>query len=169
MDDVIDGDLDRHGAKSATADWGNTKSILFAHLLAGIAISHTRTALAHSASYPLTVHFGVDHGFACSIMLPAILKFNSAVDDGRLANLASDLGHQNVQALGRQLDECLSELELKQFLDKFELSPSRLASLSAEMINPQRSDNNMRKIDTADLDQILLETSEMLRRMGIRN
>ena len=55
-----------------------------ASLLSGLAISQTRTALAHSISYPLTTHFGLPHGFACSFTLPEILKFNAEEDDGRL-------------------------------------------------------------------------------------
>lgn len=47
-----------------------------ASLLAGLAISHTRTAIAHSLSYPLTAHFLVPHGLACSFGLSQILKEN---------------------------------------------------------------------------------------------
>lgn len=45
-----------------------------ASLLAGLAISQNRTALAHSMSYPLTLSFGMPHGFACGFTLPAILE-----------------------------------------------------------------------------------------------
>jgi alcohol dehydrogenase len=47
-----------------------------ASMLAGIAISQTRTAISHSISYPLTSHFGVPHGLACSFTLCEILKNN---------------------------------------------------------------------------------------------
>lgn len=45
-----------------------------ASLLAGLAISQTRTAIAHSISYPLTSYFGVPHGLACSFTLPSIIE-----------------------------------------------------------------------------------------------
>src|SRR5690606_27378339 len=48
-----------------------------ASALAGIAISQTRTALAHAISYPLTARFGLPHGIACSFTLPALLAFNA--------------------------------------------------------------------------------------------
>src|SRR5690606_27681337 len=51
-------------------------AMMQASLLAGIAISQTRTALAHSISYPLTTHFDLPHGIACSFSLPALLEFN---------------------------------------------------------------------------------------------
>jgi len=47
-----------------------------ASLLAGLAISQTRTAMAHSVSYPLTSRCGVPHGLACSFTLPYILRAN---------------------------------------------------------------------------------------------
>lgn len=45
-------------------------------VLAGMAISQTRTAIAHAISYPLTSTYGVPHGLACSFTLPALLKLN---------------------------------------------------------------------------------------------
>ena len=59
------------------------EKMMEASLLSGLAISQTRTSLAHSISYPLTTHFGLPHGFACSFSLPEILKFNAEEDDGR--------------------------------------------------------------------------------------
>jgi phosphonate metabolism-associated iron-containing alcohol dehydrogenase len=43
-----------------------------AALLAGLAFSNTKTALAHSLSYPMTLTRGVPHGLACSFTLPMI-------------------------------------------------------------------------------------------------
>lgn len=45
-----------------------------ASLFAGLAFSNTKTALAHSLSYYLTLHHGTVHGIACSFSLPAILR-----------------------------------------------------------------------------------------------
>lgn len=44
-----------------------------ASLLAGLAISQSKTAIAHSISYPLTTYYGVPHGLACGFTLVAIL------------------------------------------------------------------------------------------------
>ncbi|EOA03150.1 phosphonate metabolism-associated iron-containing alcohol dehydrogenase [Herbaspirillum frisingense GSF30] len=45
-----------------------------AALQAGLAFSNTRTALAHSLSYDITLRQGVVHGIACSFSLPHILR-----------------------------------------------------------------------------------------------
>jgi len=45
-----------------------------ASLFAGLAFSNTKTALAHSLSYYLTLHHGTVHGIACSFCLPAVMR-----------------------------------------------------------------------------------------------
>lgn len=47
-----------------------------ASVLAGLAISQTRTAIAHSISYDLTLKYGVPHGLACSFTLVSLLEKN---------------------------------------------------------------------------------------------
>ena len=44
-----------------------------ASLFAGLAFSNTKTALAHSVSYPITLRYNVPHGLACSFSLPMVL------------------------------------------------------------------------------------------------
>jgi alcohol dehydrogenase len=137
-----------------------------ASLLAGIAISHTRTALAHSISYPLTAHLGLDHGFACSITLPAILRFNSEVDDGRLAELSAELGVGKISNLEKLLVDRFESLNLSEYLGEFDLTASRLTDLSTEMVNPQRSDNNIRPLDADSIDHVLTDTVEILQKIN---
>lgn len=57
-----------------------------ASLAAGLAFSGTRTAIAHSISYPVTLRHGVQHGIACSFTLPMIL--DSLADTGGLTGRA---------------------------------------------------------------------------------
>lgn len=58
------------------ADLASRTAMQQASLLSGLAISQTRTAIAHSISYPLTSRFGVPHGLACSFTLPELLNRN---------------------------------------------------------------------------------------------
>lgn len=55
---------------------------------AGLAFSNTKTALAHSLSYDVTLHHGVSHGIACSFTLPQVMRAAIGADplcDARLA------------------------------------------------------------------------------------
>lgn len=63
-----------------------------AALKAGLAFSNTKTALAHSISYEMTLRFGLPHGIACSFTLPMVLERAIGVDVGRDAVLASAFG-----------------------------------------------------------------------------
>jgi phosphonate metabolism-associated iron-containing alcohol dehydrogenase len=45
-----------------------------AALEAGLAFSNTRTALAHSISYEMTLRHGLPHGIACSFTLPLVME-----------------------------------------------------------------------------------------------
>ncbi|MCJ2048457.1 iron-containing alcohol dehydrogenase PsrA [Methylobacterium sp. J-070] len=55
-------------------DLGLRTRIARASLSAGLAFSNTKTALAHSLSYYLTLHHGTVHGIACSFSLPAVMR-----------------------------------------------------------------------------------------------
>jgi phosphonate metabolism-associated iron-containing alcohol dehydrogenase len=58
-------------------DLGNIElrgRMAMAALFAGLAFSNTKTAIAHSLSYPITLRHGVQHGIACSFSLPMVLR-----------------------------------------------------------------------------------------------
>ena len=57
---------------------------------AGLAFSNTKTALAHSISYPITLRHGTPHGFACSFSLPMVMR--SAIG----ASAACDAGLRRI-------------------------------------------------------------------------
>lgn len=63
-----------------------------AAMKAGMAFSNTRTALAHSISYEMTLRYGLPHGIACAFPLPMVLQRAIGRDAGRDAVLARALG-----------------------------------------------------------------------------
>lgn len=63
-----------------------------AALKAGMAFSNTRTALAHSISYEMTLRYGLPHGIACSFPLPMVLERAMGRHPERDAVLARALG-----------------------------------------------------------------------------
>lgn len=52
------------------------KKMLMGSFFAGLAFSNTRTTACHSISYPLTMMFGINHGFAAAITLFEVLSRN---------------------------------------------------------------------------------------------
>ncbi|RYF38300.1 MAG: iron-containing alcohol dehydrogenase, partial [Comamonadaceae bacterium] len=66
-----------------------------AALQAGLAFSNTRTALAHSLSYDITLAHGVPHGIACSFSLPKIMALAAGRDralDAQLCEIFASAG-----------------------------------------------------------------------------
>jgi len=74
-----------------------------AALFAGLAFSNTKTALAHSVSYPITLKYGIPHGFACSFTLPMVMA--SVIGTDR------DCDHGLQRIFGDDLDAGVDRLE----------------------------------------------------------
>ena len=73
------------------SDLGNLelrRRMSLAALQAGLAFSNTKTALAHSISYDMTLRHGLPHGIACSFTLPLVLARALGAEAGRDAVLA---------------------------------------------------------------------------------
>lgn len=115
-----------------------------ASLLAGLAISQTRTSLCHSISYPITAHFGVPHGLACAFTMPIVLKHNLQADDGRFMQLAETLtGSQSYNCLISYFENLNEKLKVRDRVKKKVPSIQSLLELESEMFTVGRADNNL--------------------------
>lgn len=83
-----------------------------AALKAGLAFSNTKTALAHSISYEMTLNYGLPHGIACSFTLPLVLGLAWGHDEARDKTLQRIFGN-NVDKAQAQLREFLHSLDVK--------------------------------------------------------
>jgi len=118
-----------------------------AALFAGMAISSTRTAIAHAISYPLTLHFAVPHGLAAAFTLSAILRLCTR------------------KQLKIQLDPDLLS-KILAMLDSFGLGKimrqyaraEQVMALREEMGNPARSRNFSLDLDQDCLVRLLEES-----------
>lgn len=116
----------------------------WASTLAGFAISQTRTAIAHSISYPLTLKFGVPHGLACGFTLEKLIEIYFHGEDNKkyILNILTD-----IKAL-------LGQLNLKEKTARY-ASPDQIKNLVADMYNPARADNYIYKADEGFLLNVL--------------
>ena len=101
-----------------------------ASTLSGLAISSTKTAVAHSISYPLTSIYGVPHGLACSFTLKHLLEIN-------LESLSKNNGELKILS---NILLLLDEIDFKGHLNKY-LDVDELLSLSKAMSHPDRIKN----------------------------
>jgi len=83
-----------------------------AALKAGMAFSNTKTALAHSISYEMTLRHGLPHGIACSFTLPLVLGLAWGHDQERDQTLQRVFGTDLAKAQA-QLRDLLHSVGVK--------------------------------------------------------
>ncbi len=149
--------------KTDPGDSAARADMMQASTLAGMAISQTKTALAHAISYPLTANFNLMHGVACSFTLPALLDFNAAKDDGRLADLARSLGFSGVRELSQALSSLLEQLDVRQYLTAQLPDRTSVVALADQMFAPGRAENNLREASASDVIAIVDASLDELR------
>ena len=102
-----------------------------ASLLAGLAYSQTRTAAAHSLSYPLTLFHNIPHGYACSLTLGAMFDYNLSVDEAKLVKILS-IFQERYGNKGSSFQECF-----RNFLQDCDV-PSRLSDFGVTAVDIPR-------------------------------
>ena len=141
---------------------GYRSQMLSASLLGGLAISSTRTALAHSISYPITAAVGMPHGLACSFTLPTLLDYNNQADDGRIEMLLNKLGFGSSLAMKEALLDLFKEINLKELLKGYGLNRELLIAMIPQMFTPERAENNLRNVKKDDMQSILAEAYDLI-------
>ena len=70
------------------------QKMLEAANFSGRAINTTRTSICHAISYPLTIHYGIPHGFACAATMPFFIRYFNfkMIDADRLEKLITKFG-----------------------------------------------------------------------------
>lgn len=147
-------------------DLNDTESrdkMLLSSFLGGLAIAQTRTALAHSISYPLTAKHGVPHGIACSFALPQILAFNAEKEPKYFNDLAMKFNFKNVEEFAQSIQQLLEFCKIQEELLKNLAGKQDVINLIGEMLDPTRAGNNDREAKTEDIRKIIEKAAEMLR------
>lgn len=128
--------------------------ILRASLFAGLAFSNTKTALAHSISYPLTSYFGLPHGLACALPLPYILKFYNAQ---MLQSKNKTRAKLTDNITEKQLTSFFSVLGVPLALKDCKISKSELGNIISDCLTPERANNYIFEIKVEDVHKIVLD------------
>lgn len=122
-----------------------------ASVLAGMAFAKTRTTACHSISYPLTLLFGVPHGFAVALTVGAVLNINLGhfPNDQRLADLLNK--HEGVESwIGRVCEDVVTMR-----LSAFGISANDLPVIVRNAFTAGRMDNNPVDLTEDDVMAVL--------------
>jgi alcohol dehydrogenase class IV len=138
--------------------------------LAGKAINISRTTLPHSISYPLTSHFGVPHGIAVFLTLPAAAEFNyyttsetvqpdvSPADvEKSFALLFSLFEVKDIKGLREKLSSIIVRLGFSTRLRDYGIGKVELPLIVDYAFTKGRIDNNPRQASRDDVLKILNE------------
>ena len=127
------------------------QEMLMGSFFAGLAFSNTRTTASHSISYPLTMLFGINHGFAVAITLFEVLKRNwEYLDEKDLFFNAWDA--QDLNDIKKWFDQ-VSDEGLK--LSKFGVKKEEIPNIVKLATTGGRMDNNPIVFDEEEIEDIL--------------
>ena len=98
-----------------------TNMALASHLT-GIEMSNIGNTSIHPLSYPITIDYGVPHGFACAIFLPEVIRFNASAIKDRFRDLLTLLNLPNPEAFADKVDSLMEKLK----------APRRLSELGVK-------------------------------------
>jgi alcohol dehydrogenase len=126
---------------------------------AGAAIENSMLGAAHAAANPLTAHFGVPHGQAVGLMLPAVVAFNArdplALERYMELSSAAELGP--IDEFIQELNVILDAAKMREGLSKFGIDPKSFPELAREAAQQWTAGFNPRAIAAEDFAQLYEE------------
>lgn len=131
---------------------------------AGTAIENSMLGAAHSAANPLTAHFNIVHGQAVGMMLPQVVRFNSADPEALqgYAELASsaeiaklkDGATSALEGLIARLDSLLNIAKMPRTLGECGVSADDLPVMADEAVKQWTVNFNPRPMTAADFREL---------------
>ena len=141
--------------------------MLKASLLAGMAFANTQTAGAHACALSLGGKFHVPHGIATSLMLPAIMRFNSIAACKKYADIAEAFG-ENIEGLApmdksrKAIDgvvRLIGDVGFKLGLENYGVSREDIGDLAKGAMGAARLwNNNPRSVTEAQVRGIFADS-----------
>jgi phosphonate metabolism-associated iron-containing alcohol dehydrogenase len=111
-----------------------------ASLFAGLAFSNTKTALAHSVSYPITLKYKIPHGLACSFSLPMVLASVIGEDKDCDASLRRIFG-DDLDLAVKSLDHFINSLDVSTRASSYGVQNDEWKALLTEALAGERGKN----------------------------
>jgi alcohol dehydrogenase class IV len=131
-------------------------NLLTASTTAGLAFSQTRTAAAHSISYPLTMYYNIPHGIAASISIIPLLTINGPLIKDALESLYSQTklrGLAELQSQCREIPGSILNYRLRDWGIPFD----QLNWLADQCFTTGRMENNIVDLSVNQIQDILEE------------
>lgn len=126
---------------------------------AGTAIENSMLGAAHSAANPLTAHYGLVHGQAVGLMLPAVVRFNAHDPEAhaRYHELAAEADLGPIDEMIGELETLLDVARMRDGLSQLGITRDALPKLAAEAAKQWTATFNPRPITAEDFERLYLE------------
>jgi phosphonate metabolism-associated iron-containing alcohol dehydrogenase len=111
-----------------------------ASLLAGLAFSNTKTALAHNLSYPMTLRWGIEHGIACSFTLPLIMRSVENIESDQKLALEA-IFETDLQNGSKKLEKFLTNLGISIDYNDYGISHEEFLNITEGAFLGERGKN----------------------------
>ena len=142
MDGLLAGTMEAHDAMARGS------------MMAGLAFSNTKTTACHSISYPLTMHCGIPHGAAVSMLLGPVFRLNAPAI-AQPGPLLEALGVSSPEMLEKKIQDILVRSGQPATLSAWGAQREDLPRLAQLGITKGRADNNPVPIDVKTILSIL--------------
>src|SRR5262249_9198118 len=136
--------------------------MLLGAALAGLAIENSMLGAAHAAANPLTAHYGIVHGQAVGLMLPAVIRFNAEDPESEkiykeLASASNSAdGHHAVSAkkLVEKIEGLLGLAKMPRSLSHAGVARESIPILAEEAAQQWTATFNPRQLTTKDFESL---------------
>ena len=150
------------------ADREARAQLLLAAHLAGTGMARTGLGLCHAIGHAIGGRFNVPHGEALSLVLPGVLRFNTAVRKDRIADLAFPLGAGrtgrsaawNAAAAIEAVAALIAALGLGVLPAGIALTEADFPQLAADALDDEVLANTPRQPDAADITSLLADACQ---------
>lgn len=132
------------------------KELILASMYAGLSFSNTKTAAAHSISYPLTLKYGIPHGIACSMPLFPLLQINEKGIGEKLDRLFMNCEVKDPETLEKKIRSAVSG-KVPYSLAEFGVKEGELDGLVELCFTKERMANNIIELNGEDVRRVLGE------------
>ena len=121
--------------------------------LAGLAFSNTKTAAAHSISYPLTFSYNIPHGIACSMPIVPLLQLNRGALDNVISELLEFMNISYEELEKQILDIPMGIIDFQ--LDKWGIHTKDIDDIVDRSFTKSRMTNNIVELQKEDVRRLL--------------
>lgn len=138
------GDLEARGMMQLGAAFGGT------------AIENSMLGAAHAAANPLTARFGIPHGQAVGLLLPAVVAFNARdpLAHGRYMQLSAAAELGPIEEFIEELEILLDVAKMREDVSKFGVESKAFPVLAKEAAQQWTAGFNPRAVTAADFEEL---------------